>query len=220
MAFSDYQTTFHGPQTVTLWPDTNTPQIDINGALLSNDFLPNALQAPPYTGSTELFPDDPFSSCSTSSTLCRFHRTLPWWSIFNMSKVWTTYSWQLAPCLPVSLADGTTKISTFKGPTESYFATDEGQRSILGLTNIYFMGKLLYHLIVCRFYNNDQWLTIVECMFLLYQPIRNVTYKITHVLCTILLYHPIFYNINHFEPCSAGHATVSRRQWYPVAYWS
>ena len=78
---------------------------------------------------------------------------------------------------------------------------------------------MLYHLIVCRFYNNDQWLTIVECMFLLYQPIRNVTYKITPVLCTILLYHPIFYNINHFEPCSAGHATVSRRQWYPIAYW-
>ena len=54
------------------------------------------------------------------------------------------------------------------------------------------MGKLLYHHIFCRFYNNDLWLTIVECMFLLYQPIRNVTYKITHVLCTILLYHPIF----------------------------
>jgi hypothetical protein len=77
-----------------------------------------------------------------------------------------------------------------------------------------FRGKLLYHHIVCRFYNNYQWLTIVECMFLLYQPIRNVTYKITPVLCTILLYHLIFYNINHFEPWSAGHATVSQRQWY------
>ncbi len=64
--------------------------------------------------------------------------------------------------------------------------------SLSSQSGFIFKGKSLYHLIVCRFYNNDQWLTIVECMFLLYQPIRNVTYKITHVLCTILLYHPIF----------------------------
>jgi hypothetical protein len=62
MAFSDYQTTLHGPQTVTSWPDANTPQIEINRALLRNDFLPTAPQAPPYTASTELFPDDPIST--------------------------------------------------------------------------------------------------------------------------------------------------------------
>jgi hypothetical protein len=39
MAFSYYQTTFHGPQTKTLWPDTNTSQMDINRGLLRNDFL-------------------------------------------------------------------------------------------------------------------------------------------------------------------------------------
>jgi hypothetical protein len=32
-------------------------------------------------------------------------------------------------------------------------------------------------------------------MFLLYQPIRNVAYKITPILCAILLYHP---NTLHF----------------------
>ncbi len=57
------------------------------------------------------------------------------------------------------------------------------------------MGNLLCHPIVYHFYNNDQWLTIVECMFLLYQPIRNVAYKITPILCAILLYHP---NTLHF----------------------
>jgi hypothetical protein len=42
MGFSDYQTTIHSPKTVTLWPDTNTPQMEINRALLINDFLPTA----------------------------------------------------------------------------------------------------------------------------------------------------------------------------------
>jgi hypothetical protein len=60
MAFSDYQITLHGPQTVISWPDTNTPQMEINRALLRNDFLPTAPQAPPNTGSTELFPDLPY----------------------------------------------------------------------------------------------------------------------------------------------------------------
>jgi hypothetical protein len=62
MAFSDYQTTLHGPQTVTAWPDTNTSKMEINRALLRNDFLPTAPQAPPNTGSTELFPGDPLST--------------------------------------------------------------------------------------------------------------------------------------------------------------
>jgi hypothetical protein len=36
MALTDYQTTLHVPQTVTSWPDTNTPQMEINRALLRN----------------------------------------------------------------------------------------------------------------------------------------------------------------------------------------
>ena len=42
----------------------------------------------------------------------------------------------------ILLADGTTKTSTFKGTTDCYFTTDEGQRSILGLTDIYFIEGL------------------------------------------------------------------------------
>jgi hypothetical protein len=47
---------------------------------------------------------------------------------------------------PVSLADGTTKISTFKGTTDCYFTTDEGQRSILGLIDVYFIEGLSHRL--------------------------------------------------------------------------
>jgi hypothetical protein len=42
MTFSDYQTTFHDPKTVTSWLDTNTLQMEINRAVLSNDFLPTS----------------------------------------------------------------------------------------------------------------------------------------------------------------------------------
>jgi hypothetical protein len=62
MAISDFQTPLHGPQTATSCPETNTPQMKINTALLRNDFLPTAPQAPPNTGSTELFTDDPLST--------------------------------------------------------------------------------------------------------------------------------------------------------------
>ena len=53
-------------------------------------------------------------------------------------------------------------------------------------------GKLQYHLKVCPFFNNDQWLTIVECCFLLFQPNTNSNYNITRVFATILQYHPFF----------------------------
>jgi hypothetical protein len=62
MTIADFQTNFHSPQTVTSWPDFNTTQMEINRALLRNDFLPTAPQAPPNTGSTEVFPDDPLST--------------------------------------------------------------------------------------------------------------------------------------------------------------
>ncbi len=75
------------------------------------------------------------------------------------------------------------------------------------------MGKLQYQLNLCPFFNNDQWLTIVECCFLLYHPNRNVNYNITNVF-------PQYYIITHFEPFSASHATVQWRQWYPVQYQS
>ncbi len=54
MAFSYYQTTLHGPQTVTSWPDTNTPQIESNRALLRMIF-PTTSQAPPKFGANVLY---------------------------------------------------------------------------------------------------------------------------------------------------------------------
>jgi hypothetical protein len=133
MAFSDFQTNFHSPQTVTSWPDTNTPQMEINRAMLRNDFLPTAPQVPPNTGSTELFPDDPLSThqkfgpptldnwLPSSGTICHY------------TPVFSNL-WDIETChIPVSLSDGTTKISTFKG------TTDEGHRSLLGLTDVYFI---------------------------------------------------------------------------------
>ncbi len=75
------------------------------------------------------------------------------------------------------------------------------------------MGKLQYHLNPCSFFNNDQWLTIVECCFFLYHPNRYVNYNITHNF-------PQYYNITHFKPFTASHATVQWRQWYPVQYQS
>ncbi len=59
IASCDYQDTFNGPQIVTSLPNSSTSHMEINRALLSNDFLPTAPQAPPNTGSTELLPDDP-----------------------------------------------------------------------------------------------------------------------------------------------------------------
>ncbi|KAI2494162.1 Reverse transcriptase (RNA-dependent DNA polymerase) [Fragilaria crotonensis] len=60
MASCDLQDTFNAPSAVTSWPDVNAPQMEINRALLNNDFLPSAPNSPPNTGSTELFPEDPY----------------------------------------------------------------------------------------------------------------------------------------------------------------
>jgi hypothetical protein len=141
MAFSDYQTTFHCPQTVTSWPDTNTSQIEINTALLRNDLLPTAPQAPTNTGSTELFLDDPLSThqkfgpptldtwLPDSGATCHYKPVFS-----NLQDVETCH-------IPVSLADGTTKISTFKG------TNDKEQRSFLGLTDVNFIEGLSHRVL-------------------------------------------------------------------------
>ena len=52
------------------------------------------------------------------------------------------------PCsVPVSLADGSTKLSTHKGPTECHFTTDDGLQSILGLTDVYYVEGLSHRLL-------------------------------------------------------------------------
>ncbi|KAI2504658.1 Mitochondrial protein [Fragilaria crotonensis] len=52
------------------------------------------------------------------------------------------------PCsVPISLADGSTKMSTHKGTTECHFTTDDGLKSILGLTDVYFVEGLSHRLL-------------------------------------------------------------------------
>ena len=63
--------------------------------------------------------------------------------------------------IPISLADGTTKISTFKGTTDCYFTTDEGQRSILGLTDVYYIEGLSHRLLSLTAISATQNFTVV-----------------------------------------------------------
>jgi hypothetical protein len=63
--------------------------------------------------------------------------------------------------IPVSLADGTTKISTFKGTTDCYFTTDEGQRPILGLTDVYFIEGLSHRLLSLNAISATQNFTVI-----------------------------------------------------------
>jgi hypothetical protein len=136
--------------------------MEINRALLSNDFLPTAPQAPPNTGSTELLPpDDPLSThqrfgppildnwLPDSGATC--HYTPVFSDLYNVE----------ACHIPVSLADGTRKISTFKGTTDCYFTTDEGQKSILGLQDVYFVEGLSHRLLSLTTVSASQNFTII-----------------------------------------------------------
>ncbi len=49
--------------------------------------------------------------------------------------------------VPVFLADGTTKMSSFKGTIDSYFTTTEGQKAILGLVDVYYIEGLSHRLL-------------------------------------------------------------------------
>ena len=135
-----------GPSTVT-WPDESTPQMEINEQLLSNDFLPTTAQAPPNTGATEYFPDDP-----TSPHQCHGPPHLDNWlpdsgATCHYTPIFSDLC-NVEECnVPVSLADGTTKISTHKGTTDCFFTTCEGQKSILGLTDVYYIEGLSHRLL-------------------------------------------------------------------------
>ena len=63
--------------------------------------------------------------------------------------------------IPVSLAEGTTKTSTFKGTTDCFFTTDEGQKSILGLTDVYYIEGLSHHLLSLTAISATQNFTVI-----------------------------------------------------------
>jgi hypothetical protein len=90
--------------------------MEINRTLLSNDFLPTAPQAPPNAGSTELFPDNPLSTQQNFGP-----PTLDNWLPESVAKSHYTPFFSklrdIKTCnIPISLADGTTKISISKEP--------------------------------------------------------------------------------------------------------
>jgi hypothetical protein len=90
--------------------------MEINRELLRNDFLPTAPQAPPNTGSTELFLDDPLSTHqkfgppNLNNWLPDSGATCHYTPVFSDLR-------DIETChIPVSLADGTTKSQLSKGP--------------------------------------------------------------------------------------------------------
>jgi hypothetical protein len=133
----------------------------INRALLRYDFLPTAPQVPPSTGSTELFPNDPLPTQQKFGP-----PTLDNWlpdsgASCHYKPVFSNL-WDVETChIPVSLADGTTKISTFKGTTDCYFTTDKGQRSILWLTDVNFIEGLSHCLLSLTAISATQNFTVI-----------------------------------------------------------
>jgi hypothetical protein len=135
--------------------------MEINRALLSNDFLPTAPQAPPNAGLTELLPDDPLSIhqgfgppildnwLTVSGATC--HYTPIFSDLHNIE----------ACHIPVTLADGTTQISTFKGTNDCYFTTNEGQKSIDGLKDVYIVECLSHCLLSLTTISANQTFTII-----------------------------------------------------------
>jgi hypothetical protein len=160
IASCDYQGTFNGPHTVNIWPKSNTPQMEINRALLSNDFLPTAPQAHPNRGSTERLRDDPLSTHQSfgppilDNWLPDSGATCHYTPVFSDLCIEASH-------IPVSLADGTTKISAFKGTTDCYFTTDERQKSYLGLKDIHFVEGLSHCLLSLASISANQNFTII-----------------------------------------------------------
>ncbi|KAI2505925.1 Mitochondrial protein [Fragilaria crotonensis] len=129
------------------WPNPNLPQMTINQPLLDRDYLPTANHAPPNSGATAYFPDDP------QSPYQRFGPPLleNWLPDSGATSHYTPLFSDLSdvePCsVPISLADGSTKMSTHKGTTACHFTTDDGLKSILGLTDVYFVEGLSHRLL-------------------------------------------------------------------------
>ena len=134
--------------------------MEINRALLNNDFQPTAPQAPPNTGSTEHFPDDPINTPEIGPPI--LDNWLPdSGATHHFTPVFSEPCDVEACRIPVSLADGTTKTSTFKGTTDCYFTTDEGQKSILGLTDVYYIEGLSHYLLSLTAISATQNFTVI-----------------------------------------------------------
>ncbi|KAI2491795.1 hypothetical protein MHU86_22763 [Fragilaria crotonensis] len=119
----------------------------INQPLLDRDYLPSANHSPPTSGATAYFPDDPqspyqrFGPPHLENWLPDSGATSHYTPLFSDLH-------DVEPCsVPISLADGSTKMSTHKGTTACHFTTDDGLKSILGLTDVYYVEGLSHRLL-------------------------------------------------------------------------
>jgi hypothetical protein len=129
------------------WPNPALPQMEVNQPLLGRDFQPSANYAPPNSGATDYFPDDPQSPHQRigpphlENWLPDSGATSHYTPIFSDLRNVQSCS------ASVSLADGSTKLSTYKCTTECPFTTDDGIHSILGLTDVYYVEGLSHRLL-------------------------------------------------------------------------
>jgi hypothetical protein len=119
----------------------------IKPPLLDRYYLPTANHAPPNSGATEYFPDDPqspyqrFGPPFLSNWLPDSGATSHYTPLFSDFR-------DIQLCsVPISLSKGSTKLSTHKGTTECHFTTDDGLKSILGLTDVYYVEGLSHGLL-------------------------------------------------------------------------
>jgi hypothetical protein len=119
----------------------------INAPLIDCDYLPFANHAPTNSGATECFPDDP------QSPYQRFGppSLLNWLPDSGTTSHYTPLFSDLCAVLPciviVSLANGSTKLSTLKGTTECHFTINNGLKSFLSLTDVYYAEVLSQRLL-------------------------------------------------------------------------
>jgi hypothetical protein len=129
------------------WPNPALPQMEINQPLLDRDYQPSTNYAPPNSGTTDYFPDDPlslhqrFGPPHLANWLGDSGATSYYTPVFSDLRDVKSCS------VPVSLADESTKLSTYKGTTECHFTTDDGIHSIIGLTDVYYVEGLSHHLL-------------------------------------------------------------------------
>jgi hypothetical protein len=97
--------------------------MEINQSLLDQDLIPSASHASPNSDATEFFPDNP-----NSAYQCFGPPDLDKWlpesgATSHYTPVFSDLCDVQSCHVPVSLADKTTKTSTFKGTIDCYFTT-------------------------------------------------------------------------------------------------